>query len=90
MSDSTLEFRSCTIVCPDGTTRPGWEMWEGPYLTAKSFSKDDLLLFIERRNAPPISRHWKHQHDHSPFMTKSASLRMQKEKQQKKELKSSW
>jgi hypothetical protein len=52
-------FTRCTLVGPDGTERPGWEMWVGEALFGRADSKESLLQYYARLHEPMPSGHWK-------------------------------
>jgi hypothetical protein len=52
-------FARCTLVGPDGTERPGWEMWVGQTLFGRADSKETLLQYYARLSEPMPSGHWR-------------------------------
>ncbi len=47
------------IVAPDGSVRPGWEMWIGDHCFGRADSKELLLASFQRLQSPPESFHWR-------------------------------
>lgn len=47
------------ITAPDGTVRPGWEMWIGDHCFGRADSKELLLASFQRLQSPPESFHWR-------------------------------
>ncbi|MBM4258572.1 MAG: hypothetical protein FJ147_22070 [Deltaproteobacteria bacterium] len=58
-SSSSLEFRSCSLVGPDGQKRPGWELWVNGMMFGRADSKETLLAYHARLYEPLPSGHWK-------------------------------
>lgn len=52
-------FVRCDITGPDGTRRPGWEMWIGEHCFGRADSKDLLMVSFQRLQSPPESFHWR-------------------------------
>jgi hypothetical protein len=52
-------FVSRNIVAPDGSVRPGWEMWIGDHCFGRADSKELLLASFQRLQSPPESFHWR-------------------------------
>lgn len=57
--DLTPVFVRCTIVGPDGVSRPGWEARIGNRSYGKADSREHLEISIARMQARPASYHWK-------------------------------
>ena len=55
----TPTFVSRNIVAPDGSIRPGWEMWIGDHCFGRADSKELLLASFQRLQSPPESFHWR-------------------------------
>lgn len=55
----TPTFVSRNIVAPDGSVRPGWEMWIGDHCFGRADSKELLLASFQRLQSPPESFHWR-------------------------------
>jgi hypothetical protein len=47
------------ITAPDGSVRPGWEMWIGDHCFGRADSKELLLASFQRLQSPPESFHWR-------------------------------
>jgi hypothetical protein len=58
-SSSSLEFRACALVGPDGQSRPGWELWVGGMMFGRADTKETLLAYHARLHDPLPSGHWK-------------------------------
>jgi len=58
-SSSSLEFRACALVGPDGQSRPGWELWVGGMMFGRADVKESLLAYHARLHDPLPSGHWK-------------------------------
>lgn len=52
-------FVSRNITAPDGSVRPGWEMWIGDHCFGRADSKELLLASFQRLQSPPESFHWR-------------------------------
>lgn len=52
-------FVRCDITGPDGTRRPGWEMWIGEHCFGRADSKELLMISFQRLQSPPESFHWR-------------------------------
>jgi hypothetical protein len=55
------------ITLPDGTVRPGWEMWIGDHCFGRADSKELLLASFERLQSPPESFHWREVRNRMPM-----------------------
>ncbi len=55
----TPSFVRCDITAPDGSIRPGWEMWIGDHRFGRADSKELLLASFQRLQSPPESFHWR-------------------------------
>lgn len=55
------------LVGPDGSVRPGWEMWIGDHCFGRADSKDLLLASFERLQSPPSSFHWREVRNRMPI-----------------------
>ena len=55
------------LTGPDGSTRPGWEMWIGDHCFGRADSKDLLLASFERLQSPPSSFHWREVRNRMPM-----------------------
>ena len=52
-------FIACTLTGPDGSARPGWEMWIGGHCFGRADSKKILMASYARLQSPPASFHWR-------------------------------
>ncbi len=55
------------LTGPDGSIRPGWEMWIGDHCFGRADSKDLLLASFERLQSPPSSFHWREVRNRMPM-----------------------
>ena len=55
------------LTGPDGSKRPGWEMWIGDHCFGRADSKDLLLASFERLQSPPSSFHWREVRNRMPM-----------------------
>lgn len=55
------------LIGPDGSTRPGWEMWIGDHCFGRADNKDLLLASFERLQSPPSSFHWREVRNRMPI-----------------------
>ena len=55
------------LVGPDGSVRPGWEMWIGDHCFGRADNKDLLLASFERLQSPPSSFHWREVRNRMPI-----------------------
>ena len=55
------------LIGPDGSVRPGWEMWIGDHCFGRADSKDLLLASFERLQSPPSSFHWREVRNRMPI-----------------------
>ena len=55
----TPSFVRRDITAPDGSVRPGWEMWIGDHCFGRADSKELLLASFQRLQSPPESFHWR-------------------------------
>ncbi len=55
------------LIGPDGSIRPGWEMWIGDHCFGRADSKDLLLASFERLQSPPSSFHWREVRNRMPI-----------------------
>ena len=55
------------LTGPDGSVRPGWEMWIGDHCFGRADSKDLLLASFERLQSPPSSFHWREVRNRMPI-----------------------
>ena len=64
------------LTGPDGSIRPGWEMWIGDHCFGRADSKDLLLASFERLQSPPSSFHWREVRNRMPIRgrTKRAAV----------------
>lgn len=60
-------FVKHNLVGPDGSVRPGWEMWIGDHCFGRADSKDLLLASFERLQSPPSSFHWREVRNRMPI-----------------------
>jgi hypothetical protein len=60
-------FARRDITLPDGTVRPGWEMWIGDHCFGRADSKELLLASFERLQSPPESFHWREVRNRMPM-----------------------
>ncbi len=61
------DFKRRDITLPDGTVRPGWEMWIGDHCFGRADSKELLLASFERLQSPPESFHWREVRNRMPM-----------------------
>ena len=64
------------LIGPDGSIRPGWEMWIGDHCFGRADNKDLLLASFERLQSPPSSFHWREVRNRMPIRgrTKRAAV----------------
>ena len=55
------------LVGPDGSKRPGWEMWIGDHCFGRADDKALLLASFERLQSPPSSFHWREVRNRMPM-----------------------
>ena len=55
------------LTGPDGSIRPGWEMWIGDHCFGRADSKELLLASFERLQSPPSSFHWREVRNRMPI-----------------------
>jgi hypothetical protein len=55
------------LTAPDGSVRPGWEMWIGDHCFGRADSKELLLASFERLQSPPSSFHWREVRNRMPM-----------------------
>ena len=55
------------LTAPDGSIRPGWEMWIGDHCFGRADSKELLLASFERLQSPPSSFHWREVRNRMPM-----------------------
>ena len=55
------------LTGPDGSVRPGWEMWIGDHCFGRADSKELLLASFERLQSPPSSFHWREVRNRMPI-----------------------
>ena len=55
------------LIGPDGSVRPGWEMWIGDHCFGRADSKELLLASFERLQSPPSSFHWREVRNRMPI-----------------------
>ncbi len=55
------------LTGPDGSKRPGWEMWIGDHCFGRADNKDLLLASFERLQSPPSSFHWREVRNRMPM-----------------------
>lgn len=60
-------FVKCEMIGPDGSKRPGWEMWIGDHCFGRADNKDLLLASFERLQSPPSSFHWREVRNRMPM-----------------------
>src|SRR5882724_7318224 len=60
-------FSRRDITLPDGTVRPGWEMWIGDHCFGRADSKELLLASFQRLQSPPESFHWREVRNRMPM-----------------------
>lgn len=72
-------FTRCTLMGPDGTERPGWEMWVGETLFGRADSKESLLQYYARLREPMPTGHWK---ERSWYTRRLSSTRSQEEEEE--------
>jgi hypothetical protein len=60
-------FLKRELTGPDGSKRPGWEMWIGDHCFGRADNKDLLLASFERLQSPPSSFHWREVRNRMPM-----------------------
>lgn len=55
------------LTTPDGSIRPGWEMWIGDHCFGRADNKELLLASFERLQSPPSSFHWREVRNRMPL-----------------------
>lgn len=60
-------FVKRNLTGPDGSKRPGWEMWIGDHCFGRADNKDLLLASFERLQSPPSSFHWREVRNRMPM-----------------------
>ena len=55
------------LTGPDGSKRPGWEMWIGDHCFGRADNKGLLLASFERLQSPPSSFHWREVRNRMPM-----------------------
>jgi hypothetical protein len=70
------------ITLPDGTVRPGWEMWIGDHCFGRADSKELLLASFERLQSPPESFHWREVRNRMPMRGRPRPAQPQEEKEE--------
>jgi hypothetical protein len=63
----TPHFVRRDLTVPDGSIRPGWEMWIGDHCFGRADSKELLLASFERLQSPPSSFHWREVRNRMPM-----------------------
>ncbi len=63
----TPNFVRRDLTAPDGSVRPGWEMWIGDHCFGRADSKELLLASFERLQSPPSSFHWREVRNRLPI-----------------------
>ena len=63
----TPNFVRRDLTAPDGSVRPGWEMWIGDHCFGRADSKELLLASFERLQSPPSSFHWREVRNRMPM-----------------------
>ena len=66
------------LTGPDGSKRPGWEMWIGDHCFGRADNKDLLLASFERLQSPPSSFHWREVRNRMPMRGRPRSVPGQK------------
>lgn len=56
---SIFLFVPCSLMGPDGKTRPGWEMRVGDMMFGRADSKETLMAYYTRLHEPLPSGHWR-------------------------------
>lgn len=67
----TPNFVRRDLTAPDGSVRPGWEMWIGDHCFGRADSKELLLASFERLQSPPSSFHWREVRNRMPMRGRS-------------------
>ena len=67
LSAASPVFVKRDLTGPDGSIRPGWEMWIGDHCFGRADSKDLLLASFERLQSPPSSFHWREVRNRMPI-----------------------
>jgi len=73
------------IILPDGTVRPGWEMWIGDHCFGRADSKELLLASFERLQSPPESFHWREVRNRMPMRGRPRPAAVQPQQEEKDE-----
>ncbi len=76
------DFKRRDITLPDGTVRPGWEMWIGDHCFGRADSKELLLASFERLQSPPESFHWREVRNRMPMRGRPRPVQPQQEKEE--------
>jgi len=56
---SSFMFVPCSVMGPDGKTRPGWEMRVGDMMFGRADSQETLMAYYTRLHNPLPSGHWR-------------------------------
>ncbi len=72
---ATPTFVRRDLTAPDGSTRPGWEMWIGDHCFGRADSKELLLASFERLQSPPSSFHWREVRNRMPLRGRPKSAK---------------
>jgi hypothetical protein len=75
-------FARRDITLPDGTVRPGWEMWIGDHCFGRADSKELLLASFERLQSPPESFHWREVRNRMPMRGRPRPVQPQPEEKE--------
>lgn len=62
-----VRFVPCTLIGPDGQSRPGWELWVNEVYYGRADSKEPLEMYYHRVWDPPESHHWRAEKNMGPF-----------------------
>ena len=59
VDQSSFTFLPCSLMGPDGKTRPGWEMRVGDMMFGRADSQETLMAYYMRLHDPLPSGHWR-------------------------------
>lgn len=59
LDQSAFTFSPCSLMGPDGKTRPGWEMRVGDMVFGRADSQETLRAYYMRLHDPLPSGHWR-------------------------------
>ena len=59
IAQSSFTFVPCSLMGPDGQSRPGWEMRVGDMMFGRADSQETLMAYYMRLHDPLPSGHWR-------------------------------